>query len=103
MPATSPLTAGNSIAITVTASSAASALPTLHGDQVMVSSLSGNAIAFIAFGTASTTVVIPTTSTNGIPILPGTVQAFTVPPGTTHVAVIGTAANTLYFTCGDGN
>jgi hypothetical protein len=103
MPALAPFTPGNSVAVTVSATSAVTTLPTTHGDQVRVSSLAANAISFIAFGISTTTVVIPTgTSANGIPVLPGTIETFTVPPGTTSVAVIGTAANTLYFTCGDG-
>ncbi len=98
-----PFTPGNSVTITVTASSAATILPLSTGArQIRVSSLAANAISFIAFGTASTTVVIPTTTTNGCPILPGTVEMFTVGAGVTHVAVIGTLNNTLYFTSGDG-
>jgi hypothetical protein len=97
----SPFTPGNTVAITITSSSAETAIQTGTGDQVMVSSLAGNAIAFVAFGISSTTVTIPTTATNGTPILPGTVQVFTVPPGTTHIAVIGTSG-TLYVTRGDG-
>lgn len=106
MPALSPLTPSNTIAITVAATTAAVALPTPVGNQVMISSLAGNAIAFINFGTsASVTVVIPTgTKQKATPILPGTVQCFTIDPGaTTHIATIGTAANTLYITCGDGD
>jgi hypothetical protein len=102
MPALAPITPNNTIAVSVTASSAATALPTARGDQIMVTSPAANAIAFIAFGTASTTVVIPTTSANGCPILPGTAQTFTVPPGNTYVAVIGSVSTTLYFTVGDG-
>lgn len=97
-----PFTPGSSIAVSVTATSAATALPTLSANQIMVSAPAANAVAFIAFGTASTTVVIPTTQQNGCPILPGTVQVFTVPPGATHVAVIGSVSSTLYFTAGDG-
>lgn len=103
MPATSPFTPSKSIAITVAATSAAAALPTLGGDQCMVSSLAGNAIAFIAFGISTVAVVVPTTQTNGIPILPGTQRVFTIPPGATHIATIGTAANTLYVSTGDGS
>ena len=102
MPALAPATASNTVAISVTASSAATALPTRGGDQIIVTSPAANAIAFIAFGTSSTTVVIPTTSANGIPILPSTAQTFTVPQGNTHVAVIGTSGSTLYFTVVDG-
>lgn len=97
-----PFTPGSSIVATVAATSAAITLPTTHGYQVMVTSPASNSIAYIAFGTAPT-VVIPTgTAANGCPILPGTVQVFTVPAGTLQVATIGTVANTLIFTCGDG-
>ncbi len=97
-----PFTPGNSIVATVATSSAQLTLPATHGYQVMVSSLAANAIAYIAFG-ADPTVVIPTgTAANGCPILPGTQRIFTVPAGTLKVATIGTAGNTLIFTCGDG-
>ncbi len=102
MPSLAPMTPGNTVAIAVTATSVATLLPTRGGGQIIVTSPLANNIAFIAFGSASTTVVIPTTAQNGCPILPGTAQTFTVPPGNTHVAVIGTVASTLYFTVGDG-
>ncbi len=103
MPALAPLTPGSSIVATLAASSAAIALPPLHGQQIMVTSLAANAIAYIAFGDTAPTVVIPTgTAANGVPILPGTQRIFTVPLGTLYVATIGTAGNTLIFTGGDG-
>lgn len=103
MPSLAPMTPGNSIAITVAATSAAVALPSKYGDQIMISSLAGNAIAYIAFGISTVAVVAPTsTAQNGVPILPGTVQTFTVPGNATHIASIGTVANTLYITGGDG-
>lgn len=108
MPSLAPITPGNSIAITVAATSAAVAIPgrsamTQGADQVYVTSLAANAVAFVAFGISTMTVVIPTgTAANGIPILPGTSRVFTVPPGYTHIATIGTAGNTLYVTVGDG-
>ncbi len=97
-----PFTPGQTIAVTATGASVATALPTTKGNQVMVSSPGTNGIAFIAFGISTTTVVIPTTATNGTPILPGSIQLFTVPASATHVSVIGTLNNTLYFTAGDG-
>ena len=108
MPALEPFTPSLTKAITVSATSAALALPLTSSpvqrpNQVMVSSLAANAVAFIAFGISTDTVVIPTgTASNGTPILPGTVQIFTVPPTATHILSIGTAANTLYVTEGDG-
>ncbi len=69
----------------------------------MISSIAANAIAFINFGDSTVAVVIPTgTAQAGTPILPGTVQTFTIPNGATHIASIGTAANSLYVTRGDG-
>ncbi len=98
-----PLTPANTITVTVSATSAAVALPTPVGNQIVVTSLAANAIAFIALGISTTTVVIPTgTKQNGFPILPGTANVFTVGDYTTHIATIGTAANTLYISCGDG-
>lgn len=97
-----PFTPGASIAVAVTASSVATSLPALGGNQIVVSSPAANAIAFIAFGTGSTTVVIPTTSANGYPILPGTKETLTVPANATHVAVIGSVSSTLYLSTGDG-
>lgn len=102
MPATSPFTPSNTIVITVAATTATVALPTPTGDQVMVSSLAANAIAYVNFGDSTVTVVVPTgTKQKATPILPGTVQVFTV-SGATHIATIGTVANSLLITCGDG-
>ena len=101
MPATSPFTPGSSILITVAATSAAITMPTTKGDQIVISSLAANAIAYVAFGSS---VVIPTgTAANGFPILPGTVNVLTVPPGATQLSTIGTVANTLIASFGDGS
>ena len=103
MPALAPFTPGATKVVTVAATTATVTLPTPRGDQVMVSSLSANAIAYINFGDSTVTVVVPTgTQQNATPILPGTVQTFTVPQTLTSVATIGTAANSLFFTAGDG-
>ncbi len=104
MPALSPFTPSNSIVITVAATTATVALPTPVGNQIMVSSLAANAIAYVNFGASTVTVVIPTgTKQKAVPILPGTVQMFTVGDAITHIATIGTAANSLIVTCGDGS
>ncbi len=98
-----PLTPNATIAITVAATTAAVALPTPVGNQVTIHSLAANAIAFINFGISTVAVVIPTgTKQNGTPILPGTASVFTVPADATHIATIGTAANTLYVTSCNG-
>lgn len=103
MPALAPFTPGKTVLITVAATTANLAIPAPRGDQVLVTSLAGNAIAYIAFGDTSVAVVAPTgTATSGIPILPGTQKVFTIPPGAVNVASIGTAGNSLYITSGDG-
>lgn len=103
MAALQPLTPGLTKAITVASSSAALALPSLQGNQIVITSLAANAVAFVAFGASTLTVVIPTgTAANGFPILPGTAQTFSLPANATHIATIGTAGNTLYMSVGDG-
>lgn len=104
MPSPAPMTPANTIAITVAATTATVALPTPSGDQVVITSPAANAIAFIAFVKAvGDPVAIPTgTKQNGVPILPGTAQTFTRGDAQLFIATIGTAGNTLYVTCGDG-
>ncbi len=97
MPALTPFTPAGTVSRTVTGTTARVALAKSGLNQVMVTSLAGNAIAFINFG--SVTVEAAVTDT---PILPGTVQMFTIPQDTTNVAAIGTAGTTLYFTSGEG-
>jgi len=92
-----PFTPGATVSRAVTGSSASVALGAGGGLQVMVTSAAGNTIAFIKFGTSSVTAAVTDT-----PILPGTVQVFTIATTVTHVAAIGTTATTLYFTTGDG-
>lgn len=97
MPALAPFTPGATVSLAVTSSTGNVALGT-GGDQVLISSAAGGNIAFIKFGTASS-VIAATTDT---PILPGTVQVLTLPPGSTYLAAIGSATTTLYLTRGDG-
>lgn len=68
--------------------------------QVTVTAPSGGAVAFIKFGTS---IAVAAVVADDTPVLPGTVQVFTVPVGTTYAAAI-TAASTgiLYFTPGNG-
>lgn len=101
MPALAPFTPGTTKIITVAATTANLALPA-GGDQVLVTSISTNAVAFVNFGDSTVTAVVPTgTQQSGAPVLPGR-NVFTVPSGATHIATIGTVANTLYVTRGDG-
>lgn len=93
-----PNTAGT-VAATVAATTAALALNKAGiGQQIMVQSLAGNAIGFINFGDSTVTATVAA----GTPILPGGSYTFTVGGNVTHVATIGTAGNTLYFTSGQG-
>lgn len=92
-----PFTAGATVSRSVTAASARVALPGTTPNQIRVISAVANAIAFIKFGDATVTAAVTDT-----PILPGTVEVFTIPPGVTNVAAIGTNGTTLYFTAGDG-
>lgn len=101
--ALTPFTPSNTIAITVAATTATVAIPTPRGNQVLIDSLAGNAIAYVAFGISSVTAAVPTgTKQLVVPILPGQSRMFTVNPDFTHIATIGTAANTLYVMSGDG-
>lgn len=93
-----PFTPGGTVSRAVTGTTANVALSKGGRDQqVMVSSLAANAIAFIKFG--SSTVEAATTDT---PILPGTQRIFTIGPDVTHMAAIGTNSTTLYATTGAG-
>ncbi len=92
-----PFTPGSTVSRTVTATTARVALPSLAGNQVRVASPATNTVAFIKFGDATVEAV-----GTDMPILPGTVEVFTVQPSFTNVAAIGTTGTTLYFTAGDG-
>ena len=97
MPSLAPLTPAGTVSRTVTGTTARVTLAKTGLNQVMVTSAAANTIAFIKFG--SVTVEAAVTDT---PILPGTVQVFTIPLDATNVAAIGTAGTTLYFTSGEG-
>lgn len=94
-----PFTPGATVSLAVTGTTGNVAMSKPAGRQIMVTSLAANAATFIAFGT-SAAVEAAVTDT---PILPGTVNVFTVPSAWTHVAAItATGTATLYFTSGDG-
>jgi hypothetical protein len=98
MAATNPGTPAGTVSRTVSGTSASVALakPT---NQVMVTSLAANAIAFVAFGSSSVAAVAATDT----PILPGSVQVFSIPAVTgMYAAAIG-SAGTLYFTSIEGS
>lgn len=67
--------------------------------QVTVSSPAAGQVTMIKFGDSSVTAVVA----DDTPILPGTVQVFTVPIGATHMAGITVSSTaTLYVTPGNG-
>lgn len=98
-----PFTPGPTVQLAVTGTSGRVALGTGAGasgtPQVIVTAPAGGQIAYIKFGDATVAAVAATDT----PILPGTVQMFTVPVGATNVAAItATSTQTLYFTTGHG-
>jgi streptogramin lyase len=99
MAANNPGTPAGTVSRTVSGTTANVALakPT---NQVMVTSLAANAIAFVAFGSTSAVVAVAATDT---PILPGSVQVFSIPAvAGMYAAAIG-SAGTLYFTSLEGS
>lgn len=97
MPALAPFTPAGTVSLAVTGASGRVALAKSGLNQVVVTSPGSSAIAFITIGDSAGTAAVTDT-----PILPGTVQTFTIPTTATHVAAIGTAGTTLYFTVGEG-
>jgi len=105
MPAAmNPFTPGATATLSATTSSSNAALSNqaaaqnVGGQQCRIAAPAGGSIAFIKFGTSSVTAAVTDT-----PILPGSVEMFTIPANATHVAVItGTSTQTLYVTTGYG-
>jgi hypothetical protein len=86
-----------SVTITVTDSSAATALVGT-GAQVMLHN-AGSAIVFVNFGTSTATAAVAT----GTPIPVGAIMVLTKKAADTHIATIsGTTGQTLYVTTGEG-
>lgn len=87
------------VTIAVTTSSASVAIGNqtdVGGASVRVAN-TGTGLAFIAFGKGSATA-----TTSGLPILPGTVEAFEIGSATYVAAITATGSTTLYFTPGMG-
>jgi hypothetical protein len=95
-----PNTAGSVTSATITGSSQNINLAKSGISQQVLVQLGGTtpAVAFIEFGISTTTAAIAT----GTPILPTTPYLFTIGPGVTSVAIIG-SAGTMYFTTGQGS
>lgn len=90
-----PLPAGTT-AISVTTSSAATPLPANTMQYRLFNAGSGQ-VSF-EFGTSGVTA----SASTGTPIPAGATEVFSVLPGVTHIATIGSAAATLYVTAGEG-
>lgn len=97
------VSANTTIAITVGVATATTKLPVGGGRQVMLLNRGSADIAFNLGGSAIT-VALPTGAAGGAIVSPGAYLVVTTPEGATHIATIsGTAAQTLYVTCGDGS
>lgn len=93
-----PFSPGPTVSLATTTATGRVALGTGPKNQVMISTLPGDGVAFINFGSSTVNAAVTNT-----PILPGAVYVFTIPPGTTHVAAItGSGTATLYATLGQG-
>lgn len=90
------------VTISVTGSSAATALPRPDADKRQVEiQNNGTVVVFVKFCNSSTCTA--TTSAN-YPILPSQSKVVTIPPDSTHIGAIGASAGptTLYVTMGIG-
>lgn len=112
---------GNTVAITVIASSSTGVqVPNAQGAGLGASNylltVIGTQTVFVAVtaarqsdqtltiaATASAAVItIPGTPANGVPLLAGTSQTMTLPPGAWITTIAAGAGSTLYITPGDG-
>ena len=89
-----PFTPGATVSRSVTGTTACVAM---HFRQSGAHQSAAGNIAFIRFGGSTVEAAV-----TDVPILPGTVEVFTIQPSMTNVAAIGTVGTTLYFTAGDG-
>lgn len=93
------------LAYASTTSTSTAALPTVQTNaSLRLKNTDGTNIAFINFGDASVTAVIPTGTTPGaFPIGPGETIGVTRSAAWTHMAIIAAAGTpTVYVTPGDG-
>lgn len=86
--------AGTPAKITIAASSARVAIPTVHGETAKVVRLASNGNCYIAFGDNAVA------ATSDSTLFPQGVEIQTVPKGATHVAAIqdGSATGTFQIT-----
>lgn len=92
-----PVATGTAVSATVASSSQALGVQG-RSQTVRIAAPAGGAIAFINFGASTVTAAATDT-----PILPGTVEVFSVGSAVTHIAAItASSTQTIYHTCGDG-
>lgn len=93
-----PFTPGGTVTLAVDTNTDRVALSATGGMQARVIIVAGGSITFIKFGSATVEAAVTDT-----PVLPGTVEIFTIPPGTTHIAaIVAASTSTIYITRGDG-
>lgn len=93
--------AASTIALAVTASAQQLALPLKSSHSATVRLVNvGSQVVFVLFGNLTVT----TSGTAlGMPLLPGSVEVFSLPPSVTQLSAIAAATgSTLYVTCGEG-
>ncbi len=92
-----PLSPAGTASLSCSSSNARVALAK-SSNTVMVTAPAGGAVTFIKFGSSTVTAAVTDT-----PILPGSVQTFSIPPDATYVAgITASSTQTLYFTSGEG-
>lgn len=90
-----PFAPGATVTLAVTTASADVALT--PGNSCIRVVNAGTSLAFFRTGGATQTAVITDT-----PLLPNSMEIFSIPNTTSHFAAIGAAATTLYVTVGEG-
>src|SRR6185369_15755175 len=99
MSALNPMSPAGTVSLEVTNSSGNVALSTAGPNaQVMITSAPGGAVAFVKFGSNSSV----TATTSDTPILPGSIQVFSIGAATYVAGITGASTATLYFTSGIG-
>lgn len=84
--------------LSVTGTSSSVTIANTKNQQVRIAAPAGGQIAFIRFALAASAALV-----TDMPILPGTVEIFSIGEGITIVsAITATSTQTLYVTYGDG-
>jgi hypothetical protein len=101
-PPFAPKAAGTLAITTGTGSVAIPLIKPASATVIRVKNADATNTVFINFGTSTVTAAIPTPSAsapagNSLPIVPGEVALFNVAEGTTHIAVISSAATPLLY------